>query len=376
MVVWLSHTARTFLKNFDWLSLAILCSITAIGLMTLTGSTYGTPTLRHIPERQFVWVLVALCGYLIVLLISYSTMEKYAYLLYGINLLLLVVTLVRGIVVRGAASWLAFGGLRFQPSEFMKISVVLALARYLSSRTREHAGHRGAVRDGRQVAVAAALALVPMGLIVKQPDLGTASVLLPVLLAVLYLAGVRIRWLALLVALLLSATLVTYPFLRDYQKERIKTFFSPESDPLGRGYNIIQAEITLGSGGLTGKGWKKGTQTAFQFLPEHHTDFIFASLGEQFGLLGCVVVILFYVMLILRSGRVIGEARDAFGSFLVLGLVVVFTLEVFFNLAMVLRLLPVVGVPLPLISYGGSSLFATYVLFALIQNVRMRRFVF
>jgi rod shape determining protein RodA len=369
MAVWLSHRGRGYLKSFDWLSLVIVLAITGIGLVTLIGSTYGTPTLRQIPERQFVWFLVALCGYIIVLFVPYTRIEKYAYLLYGINVLLLVLVLVRGIMVRGAASWLAFGGIRFQPSEVMKLSLVLALAQYLSSRAQEHPGIRG-------VAVAAALTLVPMALIVKQPDIGTASVMLPLLLVMLYLAGVRIRWLVLLIVVLAVGALGTYPFLRDYQKERIKTFFSPESDPLGRGYNIIQAEITLGSGGLTGKGWKKGTQTAFQFLPEHHTDFIFASLGEQFGLLGCLVLILLYVMLILRSGRVVREARDAFASFLVLGLVVLFALEVFFNLAMVLRLLPVVGVPLPLISYGGSSLLTTYVLFALIQNVRMRRFMF
>ena len=220
------------------------------------------------------------------------------------------------------------------------------------------------------------LVAVPTLLILKQPDIGTAALFLPALFIMLFICGARKRVLITLMVLFLAGAGAMYPFLKPYQKQRIAIFLHPGSDALNRGYNIIQAKIALGSGQLMGKGWKKGTQTALQFLPEHHTDFIFSSLGEQFGYLGCMGLLMLYGVLIARGIRIARDAQDFFGCYLVIGLLAIFVIHILVNVGMSVGLLPVTGLTLPFISYGGSSLLTNFLLFGLVVNVGMRKFMF
>jgi rod shape determining protein RodA len=217
---------------------------------------------------------------------------------------------------------------------------------------------------------------LPMVLVAKQPDFGTAIVFLPVGFVMLWVAGIRKRYVTAAVVLVLITVAAVYPYLKSYQKRRITVFLNPGSDPMHGGYNIRQAEIAMGSGRLLGKGWRGGTQTALQFLPEHHTDFIFSSLGEQFGLVGAMVVLLLYAIVTLRSLNIARNAKDWLGGFLVVGLITIFLTHMVLNVGMVLRIFPVTGLPLPFLSYGGSFLLTTYIIFGFILNVGMRKYFF
>jgi rod shape determining protein RodA len=282
---------------------------------------------------------------------------------------LLIILLVRGMTIKGSASWFTFGKIRMQPSEFTKLAVVIVLAAYFSTRTLR-------IQRLAHVVVPVLLVAVPTLLILKQPDIGTASLFLPVLFIMLFICGARKRVLITLMVLFLAGASAAYPFLKPYQRERIEVFLHPGSDALNRGYNIIQAKIALGSGQLTGKGWKQGTQTALQFLPEHHTDFIFSSLGEQSGFIGCMGLLVLYGILIARGIGIAREAQDFFGCYLVMGLLSLFVIHILVNIGMSVGLLPVTGLTLPFISYGGSSLLTNFLLFGLIVNVGMRKFMF
>lgn len=370
MGVWQSiQIDRRLLKHFDFLILILIVLLSVLGIVVMYGSTHAIPHLQGIAKRQAVWVLVGLLGFAVALSFDYRHLKRLAYVLYAICILLLVILLVRGMTIKGSASWFSFGAIRMQPSEFTKLAVVVVLAAYLSDRTLR-------IQQMRHVVLPVLLVGLPTLLILKQPDIGTASIFLPVLFIMLFISGARKRVLITLLVVFLACAGAAYPFLKPYQKQRIAIFLNPGSDALNRGYNIIQAKIALGSGQLTGKGWGHGTQTALQFLPEHHTDFVFSSLGEQFGYVGCLGLLLLYGIVVGRGIRIARDAQDFFGCYLVIGLLAIFVIQIVVNVGMSVGLLPVTGLTLPFISYGGSSLLTNFLLFGLIANVEMRKFMF
>jgi rod shape determining protein RodA len=362
---------RRLFIHFDWTLLGITVLIASIGILNLYGTTAhgevsGTPAYL----KQIFWLFIGLVLMITVAFIEYRFYSDFAYIVYTIALALLLAVLGYGIITSGAQRWVKIGPISFQPSEFVKISLILALAKFF---------HRPPTREGyslKNLTFPFFLLLVPMVLILKQPDLGTAIILFLVFFSVLLF--VKIRWSSLLALFLvgISALPLVWHFLKDYQKRRIITFFNPDMDPLGAGYHLIQSKIAVGSGGITGKGFMKGTQCKLGFLPEQQTDFIFSVLGEEWGLIGCLLVVSLYLILILWGLRIAVQSKDRFGAILSFGVVAMLFWHTFINIGMVLGLMPVVGIPLPLLSYGGSFLVSTLIGIGLLLNVSMRRYLF
>ena len=301
------------------------------------------------------------------LTLDYRTFTDKSHLIYLGLLGVLLYVVFFGDVQMGARRWISLGPLNIQPSEFAKICVALVLAKFFG----ENRGAPGWI----DLAIAAALTAIPILLIAKEPDLGTAVILVPVLIAVAFLAGMQVRVLGVLGLCLLLAAPIAWRFgLQDYKKTRILTFLDPSADAKDAGYQQIQARITVGSGGLTGKGFKQGTQGQLRFLPVAHNDFIFSVLAEEQGFAGVVVALGLYLFVILRALEAASLSKDRLGSYLVLGVLASFTFQVIYNVTMSAGLAPVKGLTLPLMSYGGSSMIATLAGFGLILNVRMRRF--
>ena len=278
--------------------------------------------------------------------------------------------LAYGIITSGAQRWIKIGSISFQPSEFVKISLILALAKFF---------HRPPARKGyslKDLPIPFSPPSFPMVLILKQPDLGTAIILFLIFFSVLLF--VKIRWSSLLILVIggMAILPLLWNFLKEYQKRRIITFFNPDLDPLGAGYHIIQSKIAVGSGGILGKGFMKGTQCKLGFLPEQQTDFIFSALTEEWGLIGSLFVVSLYFALILWGLRIAVQSKDRFGAILAFGVVAMLFWHVFINIGMVLGIMPVVGIPLPLLSYGGSFLISTLIGVGLLLNVSMRRYLF
>jgi rod shape determining protein RodA len=302
------------------------------------------------------------------LVIDYRTLADKSHLLYLAMIGLLVAVAVFGSVQGGSRRWLSLGFFNLQPSEFAKATLALVLAKLLGE-------SRKSVLTNNELFVAAVLTAVPLLLIARQPDLGTAVTLLPILLVVTFVAGLPVRYLGAVAILAVLATPVAWKFaLQDYQRERIETFLDPDQDPRGAGYQQIQARITVGSGGPWGKGFRQGTQGQLRFLPVAHNDFIFSVLAEEQGFAGVFVVLGLYLFVIMRALDSARLAKDRLGAFLVLGVLATFTFQVIYNITMSAGLAPVKGLTLPLMSYGGSSMIATLAGFGLILNVRMRRF--
>lgn len=357
---------KTILQRFDFLLLGLILVTVFYGIIVIYGATYSVANLSHFAHRQILWVLVGLTAFMIILIPDYRWFRHGAWPLYLITVLALLFLLVAGREIKGARSWFSFGPYRLQPSEFAKITVVLCLAHYLAGRERTP-------EKIRDIIIPTLIASIPAGLIFIQPDLGTASLFFPLLLVMLYASGTTFRLILMIILISAWLGLSAYPFLKPYQKARLKVFVNPEHDPTWQGYNIRQAEISLGSGGPVGKGWKQGTQTRLRFLPERHTDFIYSSLGEQFGFAGCLALIILYSSILFRAARPAWLARSHFARLTTVGLVSCLMIHLFFNIGMTLRLLPVTGLPLPLFSYGGSFLLTNFIIFGIIQNINMRR---
>jgi rod shape determining protein RodA len=362
---------RRLLIHFDWTLLAVAVLIAFIGILNLysisaSGETAGTAFYL----KQFSWLLIGFLIMVIVAFVEYRYYYDFAYLIHGATLFLLVVVMAFGMITSGAQRWIRIGSLSFQPSEFVKISLIIALAKFFESPPS---------REGftlKDLPVPFLLLVIPMSLILKQPDLGTAIILFLILLSILLF--VKIRWSSLLILGLTGASILPllWGFLKEYQKKRIYTFFDPNLDPLGSGYHIIQSKIAVGSGGIFGKGFMKGTQCKLGFLPEQQTDFIFSVLAEEWGLVGSLLVISLYLILILWGLRIAVTAKDRFGAILAFGVVAMLFWHVFINVGMVVGMMPVVGIPLPLLSYGGSFMVSTLMGVGLLLNVSMRRYLF
>ena len=319
-------------------------------------------------RTQVYALLIGLIALLVCLAIDYRVLAENSLVLYGGLLALLIFVLFKGSTQFNATRWIAIGPFNLQPSEFGRIVVALILAMYFGE------NRRGA-RSVSDLVVGGLFTVIPILLIARQPDLGTAVTLIPVYLGVAYLAGMRMRLLGVIALIAVLMAPLAWQFaLKDYQKTRVTTFLNPEKDPRGDGYQQIQARITVGSGGLTGKGFMGGTQGQYKFLPVAHNDFIFSVLAEEKGFIGVLAALGLYLFVILRSLEAARLSKDRLGAYLVAGIIAGFSFQVIYNIAMSAGLAPVKGITLPLMSYGGSSLIATLAAFGLILNVRMRRF--
>ena|SRR5215813_4867885 len=363
---------RRLYFHIDWLLLGAIVILGAIGIAMVNSATYmTTPAGGH--TSGMVWTQlyafgIGLVALLVFLVIDYRVFAEHSLLIYGALIVLLVFVLVKGQTQMGAQRWIPIGPFHLQPSEFGRISVALMLAMFFGE------NRRGA-KNTSDLLMGGVLMLIPLLLIAKQPDLGTAVTLLPVFVGIAFLAGLRMRLLGIIALACLPLGLFGYKFaLKDYQKQRIQTFLNPEQDPRGAGYQTIQARITVGSGGLTGLGYLKGTQAQYKFLPVAQNDFVFSVLAEEQGFIGVLTALGLYLFVILRSFEAARLAKDRLGAYLVGGIISGFAFQVIYNVTMSAGLAPVKGITLPLMSYGGSSLIASLASFGLVLNVRMRRF--
>jgi rod shape determining protein RodA len=359
---------RRLYYHIDWALVVAIVALCALGVLMIYSTTFDpTRGTSRMYVTQLYAIVIGMGAMVFMLSLDYRTFTDKSHLIYiGVCALLLYVMFF-GMVQMGARRWIPLKVFNLQPSEFAKIAVALVLAKFYGE-------NRGAPA-WTDLAIGALLTAIPLLLIAKEPDLGTAVTLLPVFLAVAYLAGMRMRILGLMFLCLLLAAPVAWKFaLKDYQKTRISTFLDPSQDAKGAGYQQIQARITVGSGGLSGKGFRQGTQGQLRFLPVAHNDFIFSVLAEEQGFAGVLVALGLYLFVILRALEAARLAKDRLGSYLVLGVLASFTFQVVYNITMSAGLAPVKGLTLPLMSYGGSSMIATLAGFGLILNVRMRRF--
>ncbi len=360
---------RKLFAHFPWHIALVVMGICAIGIWNLASASRSA----HAPVwiSQMAWMgggaLVALAA----MLVDNRAFQRLAWVFYGVVILLLLAVLVKGRYVMGARRWLTVGSVNFQPSELAKLAVTLALARWFHGDAEKR-------KDGYGLfglAIPLGITLLPAALILKQPDLGTGLIVVAIGCTMILFAKVRWKTLALLVGVAVGGAVLVYPHLKPYQKKRVETFFNPEADALGAGYHATQSMIAVGSGLGLGMGWGQGTQTYLSFLPEQHTDFIFSVWAEEHGFVGCLLLLALYFALVTGAIDIAGNARDRFGHFLAVGITAMLFWHVFINIGMVIGVLPVVGVTLPLMSYGGSSVIAVYMGIGLLANVGMRRFV-
>ena len=358
-------------RNFDPLLIILPLAICVIGLFFLYSASLGMQEIKGInfAMRQLTWVLISLLVLILVINIDFRKILDWSYFYYIVAALILLSLLFIGGPRMGAKRWLNMGWLAFQPSEFAKPVLILVLAFYLGN-------NRYSIRSVKTFFTSFLITGVLFILIVKEPDLGSAIALLAILFAMLIAANVPLKFIFCSIFLGLAASPLFWNFLKDYQKRRLLVFLDPNMDPLGAGYTIIQSKIAIGSGGLFGKGWMSGTQNQLNFLPERHTDFIFSVVGEEWGFLGSFLVVVLFCLLIIRILSVAERTKDLHGKLLVTGVAAMLFFQAVVNIAMTAGLMPVVGLPLPLISYGGSSLITTWLCIALVINVDMRRTIF
>jgi len=339
--------------------LLLLCGYGLVVLYSATGQDL------HQVEKQALRLLIAFGAMFFLAQIPPQTLRRWSPWLYTLGVALLLAVLIMGVIGKGAQRWLDLGFMRFQPSELVKLAAPMMLAWFLSSKPLPP--------NWKQILLSLVLLAIPVLLIAKQPDLGTAILVASSGLFVLFLAGISWRLIIGLGLLAAAAAPAIWYLMHDYQRRRVLTFLNPESDPLGSGYHIIQSKIAIGSGGIYGKGWLNGTQSQLEFLPERHTDFIFAVLGEEFGLIGIMILMAIFLFIILRGLYMASQAQDSYSRLLAGALVLVFFVYLFVNMGMVSGILPVVGVPLPLISYGGTSLVTLMAGFGMLMSIHTHR---
>jgi rod shape determining protein RodA len=357
--------AQEKLWQISWSMVLWLACIFAFGFATLYSAAGGRLMPWAEPQlARFVIGIGLLAG---VAVVDIRIVMRYAYLFYTLVLLLLVGVEAKGVIGGGAQRWIDLGIINLQPSELAKPAIVLALARYFHGRSLED------IASPLALLAPIALVLAPVALVVVQPDLGTALVILMVSAATFFMAGVRLWKFILVGAGGLAAIPVGWAVLHEYQRDRIRTFLDPERDPLGAGYHILQSKIALGSGGLFGKGFMEGTQSHLSFLPERQTDFIFTMLAEELGMVGGLVLLALYCLILVYGYAIAFRCRHQFGRLVAIGITTTFFLYFFINIAMVMGLIPVVGVPLPLISYGGTALLTLMFCMGLLMNVWVHR---
>lgn len=356
---------REKLLQLNWSLIALLAAVACIGFATLYSAAGGS--LEPWALKQIVRFVVGLSIMIAVAMVDLRFWVRNAYIFYVVAAVLLLLVEIKGTVGMGAQRWIDLGFIQLQPSEIMKITLILALARYFHGATLQEIG--------RPLFLVPPLIMVllPAAMVMKQPDLGTAMMLVMSAGAVFFMAGVRMWKFAVVVISGLSAIPLAWEFLREYQKKRVLIFLNPEDDPLGAGYHITQSKIALGSGGLFGKGYMGGTQSRLNFLPEKQTDFIFTMFAEEWGMMGGLVLLALYVMLVAFGYAIALRCRSQFGRLMALGITTTFFLYFFINIAMVMGLVPVVGVPLPLISYGGTAMLSLLFGWGLVMSAYIHR---
>lgn len=354
------------IRDLDWSLLAITLVICALGVVQIYSATHGTK-FEDAWWKQIIWIGLGLGLMWLVASIDYHTLLGQVGFFYVSTVIALAVTVFAGTKIFGSRRWISIGGINFQISEFAKLVVILMVARYLSELKRDEVGIGDILKLGVLVGI-------PALLVMKQPDLGTSLTYIAILGAGILLAGLRWHHLA-AIALVAGLSLpLAWPFLNDYQKARLETFVNPDADPKGRGYQVIQSRIAVGHGGVWGTGATRGTQTQLRFLPVAHTDFIFSAFAEEQGFVGVVVVLGMYFLLIMQIVQNAQTAPDRSGMYLCMGVAALLLFHLLVNVGMVVGSMPVTGIPLPLMSSGGSNLFSVFMMLGLVNNVRLRRF--
>lgn len=364
---------RRLIRNFDWFIFSLIILLSIAGIMTVYSAT-RSPMSDEMPSfyiKQTYWVIFSIVALLLIVSLDYVWFKRLAYILYGIGLFLLLLVFLFGKAGMGAQRWLNLGIISFQPSELFKLLYLIAVSRYLSE-VHSRIGFIFLIK------IFLLLVFVPFILIIKQPDLGSALMIVLLFLSIVATKGLHRR----VIVLIIILGLVSIPFLgniaweglKDYQKNRVIAFLDPQADPSGIGYHINQSKVTIGSGKFFGKGYLNGTQGPLRFLPEKQTDFIFAVFAEEWGLAGSLVLFLVYLLLILRGLDTARKAKDEFGRLLAIGISLMFGLYFFINIGMTLGITPVVGIPLPFMSYGGTALLTNFIAAGILINIRTRRF--
>ncbi len=364
---------RRLIENFDWVLFSVILFVSVIGIMTIYSATRPLSGDMHpgFYMKQIIWLVLGIATLFLVVSFDYVWLSRAALPLYILGILLMVAVFILGRTGMGAQRWLSIGPLSFQPSEFFKLIYVIMLAHYLSL-------VRGPVDTMLLLRTFFMIALFPFILILKQPDLGTALIIFGMFVIMLFAKGVQKK----ITVLFIIITLISLPFLgnifwgglKDYQKSRIVAFIEPEIDPTGIGYHLNQSKITVGSGQFFGKGYLQGTQGPFRFLPEKHTDFVFAVFAEEWGFLGSTILLFCYLTIVLRGLQIARKARDEFGKLLAFGITLMFFVYFVINVGMTLGLSPVVGIPLPFMSYGGTALLSNLIAIGILISIRIRRF--
>jgi len=357
-------------RDFDWVLLIFVLIICALGIIEIYSATRNTKFEdANLQVKQVYWIIGGVILMFLISLVNYQTLLENVHWMYGASIISLLVVLVFGRRYLGAKRWVAMpGGWHFQPSEWVKLVLILTMAKYFAEYHDRELPFRELVKAGAIVAI-------PMLMVLKQPDLGTSLTYLPIAVMALFLGGMKMKHLLVMVLIAGVMMPVGFHFLKPYQRDRLTAFVEPEADAKGSGYQVIQSLVAVGSGGMWGKGIAKGTQTQGQFLPVTHTDFIMAAWSEEHGFVGATAVLLLYFLVLMRLIHNAQTAPDRAGTFVVMGVVAVLTFHVLVNVGMVVGFMPVTGIPLPLMSYGGSSILFMFLALGIVMNVRMRRFV-
>jgi rod shape determining protein RodA len=362
---------RRLIKYFDWglMALTILIGMVGLGILYSALTAGNDSGVVHILfKKQMIWMCTGFIVMMIILMIDYRDLDKINLFIYALCIALLISVILFGKIGGGSRRWLLIGFVRIQPSELMKIALIISLASVYSTSISQ------AGLNFRKLIKPAVLCVIPFVLIVNQPDLGTGLLLLLIAGSITLFVKVERKVLYTVSGICIAAAPLLWYGLKPYQKSRILTFLNPDRDPLGAGYHIIQSKIAIGSGMLTGKGFLKGTQNALSFLPEHHTDFILSVLAEEWGIMGCSALLFLYLIFLFWGLNIAYNCRNMFGSILAFGITTMIFWQIFINIGMVMGLMPVVGVPLPLVSYGGSSVITNMVGFGILLNISMRNF--
>lgn len=364
---------RRLIRNFDWLTLMALIVISIFGVLTIFSATRqpAEQVQSSLYIKQIIWLIIGLSGLIAFSSFDYMWLSRISTPTYIVGLFFLVVVLVSGKTGMGAQRWISLGPLSFQPSEFFKLVFIIMVANHLSF-------IRGPLEIKKLLGIFFGIVFLPFVFLFKQPDLGTAIVVVLIFSGMVIAKGVKRR----VVVLVVLISLVSLPFLgnimwtglKDYQKNRLVAFIDPEADPAGIGYHLNQSKVAIGSGKFFGKGFLNGTQGPFRFLPERHTDFIFAAFAEEWGFVGSLFLLSLYLLLMMRGLDTARKAKDEFGRLLALGITFMFAVYFFVNVGMTLGIMPVVGIPLPFMSYGGTALLSNFISAGVLINIRTRRF--
>ena len=363
--------ARPFYDKLEWSVIIAVGCIAVISVATIRSLSSSAPEAEELMVKQVGWFALGAFIVAMVISVDYHILSAMAYPLYLLVLAGLAAVLIPGIgqTIMGATRWIKIGPLTMQPSELTKTALILILSKYFSDKKKDTVFLSDLI-------VSSMLLGIPVVLILKEPDLGMSVVQLPIFAAIVFVAGIDRKYIIGLVTLALLSVYPAWLHLKDYQRERLISFMNPDSDPLGSGYHVIQSKIAIGSGGFWGKGYGNGKMSLLNFLPEQFTDFIFSVYSEQFGFVGCAVLLLIYLTLILKGLSIASKAKDKLGRLIAVGVVTVFTVQVFVNIGVTTGILPVTGLTLPFMSYGGSSIFSTSIMLGLLLNVSFRRYDF